>query len=967
MPSHSEYLTERLQLALDAAEMGTFAWSFEDDRFEADERILAILEASPGEPLSFDGLLKTSVHPDDAARLRRAIAAAGEAATMRIQQDLRISATGGSERCLEIRGVVEFDGTPPEPSRLVGVATDATTRYRAQRRLAGAVSQRAALLMLSDELRPLSDPAEIQAVATRLLGERLRASRVMYVEVEHEPDGDTYLVERDYCAPGIVSNAGRLEQSPDGATVSGWLRAGLTLVVEDVSSDPRMTEALDQYLAAGTLSWVAVPLIRERQLVAILAVHDSSAREWVPEDVALIEATADRTLDAVERGRAEEELRRSEAMMRSVFAAVDDGYCIGDLVYDERRTPVDVRLVAVNPRFEAMTGLSGGDTIRGLNPELDAVWFERLVAVAGSGEPFRAENEWAVFDRYWDVFIGPLEPPGRLVCRFRDITARKLADQRERFRTALADALRPLADPLVVQTTAARLLGEHLHTSRVFYAEPIPDGSGIVITRDHVDGVDTLVGSYRWEEISPDSVGLMANGTTWVAADSAATAGAARRPNFERHSVGAAVAVPLVKDGEFKALLAVNHHCPRRWTDDEVALIEEVAERTWSAIERARAEQELQMIHEEEHRVSLGLQRALLPGGVLQHPGVAIAARYEARSEFLEVGGDWYDSFTLPSGLIAIAAGDVVGHGLEAAATMGKLRVATAALARHANGPGQLLSLLDEFTAGADGAEFATACFATFDPASGTLRFASAGHPPMLVVTPNGEPRWLTGGRSGPLVRDVDPARPDASTTLEPGSLLVLYSDGLIERRGEPIATGLDRLWRAASAIVDATVEQACDALIDAMGVATTRSDDVVVVCLRVPARIIARFRRTLPALPTELAPLRAALLEWVSIHSIETVAPALVLAVGEACGNGIEHAYVDGPPGVIEVSVDQHDGGMLSVAVRDFGRWRSLPGQDGAVGATGRGVAIMRSLTTDFVHHSDTHGTVVTFALEPT
>jgi serine phosphatase RsbU (regulator of sigma subunit)/anti-sigma regulatory factor (Ser/Thr protein kinase) len=635
---------------------------------------------------------------------------------------------------------------------------------------------------------------------------------------------------------------------------------------------------------------------------------------------------------------ATEELR----LMRSVFAAIDDAYCVFDVI-QERGRVIDARLVEVNPRFEAVTGLRGGQLVRGLDPQIDAVWFRRLDAVVGSGEPLRTEHEWCVLGRYWDVFVGPLDPPDRLVAVFRDITTRKLTEYRERFRTELADALRTLSDPFMVQSTAARLLGEHLGAVRVFYAEPAADGRGMSVARDYVKGADSIVGTYPWEALCADAVERLQRGRTWVSDD--------------------AVYVPLAKQTGFEAAFAVYDMAPRAWSDEEVALIEEVAQRTWDAIERARAEQALRLVHEEEHRVSLGLQRALLPATVLQHPGVAIAARYEARSQLLEVGGDWYDTFTLPSGLVAIAAGDVVGNGLEAAAAMGKLRVATAALARHADGPGQLLSRLDDFTSGADGAEFATACFATFDPASGRLRFASAGHPPMLLIQPDGEARWLTGGRSGPLVRDVDPARPDASTTLAPGSLLILYSDGLIERRGEPISCGIDRLERTARTLGDASVEQACDALIEAMGVASSREDDVIVVCLRVPARILARFRRALPAHPDELRELRAALREWLAIHASERAAPALMLAVGEACANAIEHAYSAGPPGLIEVAVDQHEGGTLSVRVRDFGRWR--PTSDGPASTRGKGIGIMRSVTTQFARQSDERGTIVTFTLK--
>jgi anti-sigma regulatory factor (Ser/Thr protein kinase) len=127
---------------------------------------------------------------------------------------------------------------------------------------------------------------------------------------------------------------------------------------------------------------------------------------------------------------------------------------------------------------------------------------------------------------------------------------------------------------------------------------------------------------------------------------------------------------------------------------------------------------------------------------------------------------------------------------------------------------------------------------------------------------------------------------------------------------------------------------------------------------------VLARFRRTLPAVAGELRALREGLQEWLSIHTLTPVAPALVLAVGEACANAIEHAYADGPHGPIEVAIDQHEGDILSVTVRDFGRWRSAPEIEDPASLRGRGIGIMRSLTTDFQRESGDHGTTVRFQL---
>jgi serine phosphatase RsbU (regulator of sigma subunit) len=238
-------------------------------------------------------------------------------------------------------------------------------------------------------------------------------------------------------------------------------------------------------------------------------------------------------------------------------------------------------------------------------------------------------------------------------------------------------------------------------------------------------------------------------------------------------------------------------------------------------------------LREEEHGIALGLQRALLPNQVVEHPDVAIAARYEAGSDALEVGGDWYDTFELPGGAIGLCVGDVVGHGLEAAAAMGRLRVALATLAAHEPNPGRVLAQLEEIAAGPNGVGYLTVCYAILDPGTRELRYASAGHPPMLVVARDGDTRWLDGASSRPLSGWRGEPRPKASTVLAPGSLLVLYSDGLVERRTEAIDHGLERLRTAAAGLTAVSVQSACDRLIDELGVGHRRADDVVVVCVR--------------------------------------------------------------------------------------------------------------------------------------
>jgi anti-sigma regulatory factor (Ser/Thr protein kinase) len=374
--------------------------------------------------------------------------------------------------------------------------------------------------------------------------------------------------------------------------------------------------------------------------------------------------------------------------------------------------------------------------------------------------------------------------------------------------------------------------------------------------------------------------------------------------------------------------------------------------------ERVEAENALRALEAEERAIAVGLQRALLPARLVERSGIAVAALYEAGSDALEVGGDWYDAFELPDGRVALTVGDVVGHGLAAAAAMGQVRTALAALAYHAEGPGQLLARLDGFLARTGTTDFATVCYAVIDPSTGALEYASAGHPPMLVVSPTGETRWLEDGRSSPLSGDETIARPQDSTILEPGSLLVLYSDGLVERRQERIGDGLARLAAAGRGLAGLPLEDVCGNLMAALGVDASRDDDVAVMAMRFEPAPASHFHRQFPARGEQLGHLRASMRSWFDRREVgQALQQTLLLAVGEACANAIEHAYRGTEPGDVQVDMTECLSHGFLVEVRDSGSFQpSIPGD------RGRGTEIMRRLSSDFVRESNSSGTVVRF-----
>jgi phosphoserine phosphatase RsbU/P len=216
----------------------------------------------------------------------------------------------------------------------------------------------------------------------------------------------------------------------------------------------------------------------------------------------------------------------------------------------------------------------------------------------------------------------------------------------------------------------------------------------------------------------------------------------------------------------------------------------------FDAGDRRRYEQELLRARRHEHEIAQQLQRSLLAGELPSAPGLEVAAGYQPAESGVEVGGDWYDAFWLSDDRIGLVVGDVVGRGIEAAATMGQLRSATRALASTGLPPAALLEALDGYSARHEVGGMATVVFAELDRGSRELRFACAGHLPPVLAPAGEDPRLVWEGRSTPL--DVrlrkDARRAEASCPVEPGSLVLLYTDGLVERREEPIDAGMDRL-----------------------------------------------------------------------------------------------------------------------------------------------------------------------------
>ena len=191
------------------------------------------------------------------------------------------------------------------------------------------------------------------------------------------------------------------------------------------------------------------------------------------------------------------------------------------------------------------------------------------------------------------------------------------------------------------------------------------------------------------------------------------------------------------------------------------------------------------------------MQEALLPTALPVLPRATIAARYLVAGHEQAAGGDWFDAIPLADGSVALVVGDVVGHGVAASAAMGQLRAVLAELLAAEADLGRVLERTDAFAARMSALRAATLALAVLDPVGGTLRYTTCGHPPPLVIGTDGAARYLAGTGTGPLGTGSPPVL--AASALAPGELVLLYSDGLIERPGQTLADGMAELAVAAA------------------------------------------------------------------------------------------------------------------------------------------------------------------------
>lgn len=361
---------------------------------------------------------------------------------------------------------------------------------------------------------------------------------------------------------------------------------------------------------------------------------------------------------------------------------------------------------------------------------------------------------------------------------------------------------------------------------------------------------------------------------------------------------------------------------------------------------------------DEQRATVIAMQRAFLSPAQLP-PG--FAARYEPAAPPLEIGGDWYDVAELPDGRIGIVVGDCVGHALESAITMGQLRSACRAMLLQDVGPAQTLKAMDKFAAVIPGGMSSTVFCGVLEPRTGDLVYSSAGHPPPIVAQPGGEIRLLDEARSPALGVLPYIERSEARWHLRPRATLLLYTDGLVERRRARLDVGIAQAAEVLAAGRPDPVRDVADRLMTQLAPAAGYEDDIALLIYRYPGPLELRF----PAGTDQLAPARADLRDWLGRCNLSVrTAQDVLIAAGEAVANAYEHGSggASGQPITLTATATATD---LYLTVTDRGRWKDSAPIPGAY--RGHGLPLMRTLMTEVTVSPGQDGTMVAMRLRIT
>jgi PAS domain S-box-containing protein len=804
------------------------------------------------------------------------------------------------------------------------VASEDTDRVLAQRRMELAQ-------VLVEPGDATGTEAELCAHLTRHLGADLRTLPFSLVYLA-EPAGDLRLAVAAGIAPGHPAAPHRLCREDNRWPVAQVLDTGRML----------LSDLPQRFAALPTGAWDRPPV---RALLTPLPPHAgegvagvfiAALNPYCPPDrvhPGLIDLMASQIASAIATARAytyqrrrAEELAEDASWRRLLMETIQDAMQVTD---------AEGYLVEVNDAFRELVGFP----VTLPQPKPHPWWPDPQTdpddwaQVAAAHQAIR-DNDSGRFTvpfrhadgrRLWvDVMYGSFRDPqtGRRwnMGTFRDVTARTRLAERAATLTRVTTRLAEITDVDTVLADGARELQAAIAATSVHLALVPEDGP--------VRAVEAAT--------APDA----------RAVAQLRRIAAARALQVETTENGLVTGIGAPVSGEdLGATVWLEMDPPRRMTTEDHNHIAQLCASIAHAVLRARA-------YDLQRTVALTLQRSLL--GPSEMPS-GFAARYSPAVLPLEVGGDWYDVVELDGDKVGVVVGDCIGKGLEAATVMGQLRSACRALLLQAKGPAEVLAALDDFAELTPNAACTSVFCAVIDRGCGHLEYSAAGHPPGVLVHPDHSIELLGEAHSVPLATLPGTERRQASATLRPGSVLAVYTDGLVERRREHLDNGIDRLTAAVAVAMRLNDEDAMAAeVLERSLPASGHADDVALLLYR--HRNPTPFHARLAPDAAELAVARSALRAWLAAAGVaEDDAVAVLIAAGEACANAMEHGYgFTGDRGVeLRASIVA---GRLDLEIRDEGVWKVPTDR----GNRGRGRQLMERLMDRADIDGGPHGTLV-------
>jgi len=559
-------------------------------------------------------------------------------------------------------------------------------------------------------------------------------------------------------------------------------------------------------------------------------------------------------VDVTDRQNSAEAVRRREERYRSLVQAGAQVVWV--------TTPTG-QIAEDSPEWRWITGQSleeylGNGWLDAIHPEdrerVEREWRECVGAGKVFDSRYRVRTKTGSY-RHYDVRAVPIERDGKIiewVGASTDVTGQREAEE---MRGRLTEQLSAAALRTARLQQATSMLAEALTVLQVVEVITEVGRSAIGAERSAVALLDPE--RLRLRTINPvglpDSPGAPGGDIPLDVASVMTLAITTRRPvlvenpeSLRRQFDGVAnvdlflahsderawVGLPLLAAGAPLGALRFSFTKPRQITEEERVFLEALAGQCALALERAS-------LFEREHTTAETLQRSLLPDRLPSVPGIVLEARYLPVTRNMEIGGDWYDAFRLPDGRLAVAAGDVMGKGLTAAAGMGRVRNALRALALTDPRPAAVLAGLDRlFTATELDEQVTTVAYLVVDPVTGEGLAGNAGHLPPLLLSRDAPPRLDTTEAGTPLGWACP--RQQYVFRLPPGTTAVLYSDGLVENRRRGLDAGLDELVSVAAQARPGMVEDPArllEYLVDRMLTGYEQDDDVTVLVLHVPRR----------------------------------------------------------------------------------------------------------------------------------